>query len=227
MLDWDYVALGESITMDMSAGYAEILEGDLGITIIFHDWQIPGAHSSTLLERLRTNDRLRQELREAEVITFDIPLGVIGSAMRTYAWGEPGDCGGEDNQDCLREAFSIYMSDTEEIIAEIVSLRSPEEALIRGMDTWQLKVGESKESGSFELFNGYLRQANAHIIEVATSYGIPVARVYDAFMGEGGIENPRDLGFVQADGNHLTQDGSALMAELFRSIGYEYSPGVP
>jgi hypothetical protein len=170
---------------------------------------------------------LRQDLQEAEVITFLIPLGIIGLAMRTYEIGDPGACGGADNKDCLRDAFSIYVTDTNEIIAEIVSLRSPSEALIRMMDTWQLKVRETKESGSFEMFNKYWREANAHVIEVATSYGIPVARVYDALMGKSGIEDPRDLGLLQPDGIHPSQDGSSLMAELFQALGHDYALGAP
>jgi hypothetical protein len=227
VLEWDYVALGESITVGMTNRYAEILEQDLGVTILLHDWQVPNAHSSTLLEKLRTNEQLRQDLREAEVITLDIPLGVIASAMRTFAFEEPGGCGGVDNQDCIREAFSIYMTDTDEIIAEIVSLRMPSEALIRVMDTWQLKVRETKESGSFGMYNQHWREANAHIFEVATRCGIPVARIYDAFMGVDGIEDPRELGLVGSDGLHPTRDGSALMAELFRNLGYDYALDSP
>jgi hypothetical protein len=222
--EWDYVAMGESITFGMVAHYAEMLEQDLGVTIDLHDWQVPGEHSSSLLERLRTNEQLRRDLREAEVITFLIPLGVIAGPMQTFELGDPGACGGVDNQDCLREAFATYIADTDEIIAEIVSLRSPSEALIRIQDTWQLKVRETKESGSFDIFNGYWREANAHVIEVATSYDIPVARVYDAFMGEDGIEDPRDEGLLGPDGIHPTSEGMTLMAELFRELGYEYAP---
>jgi hypothetical protein len=225
--EWDYVAIGESITVGMTHRYAKILEQDLGVAIVLHDWQFPNAHSSNLLEKLRSNEQLRQDLQEAEVITLNIPLGVIASAMRTYAFGEPGDCGGVDNQDCIQEAFSIYMTDTEEIIAEIVSLRRPSEALIRIMDTWQLKVRETKETGSFEMYNAYWREANDHIVEVATSYGIPVARIFDAFMGEDGVEDPRDLGLVGSDGLHPIQDGIDLMAEIFRNLGYDYAVDSP
>ena len=224
---WDYVALGESITYGMVERYAEMLEEDLGVKIDLHDWQVPGEHSSSLLKKLRTNELLRRELQEAEVITFLIPLGVISGPMRTFGRGEPGACGGEDNQDCLRKAFATYMADTDGIIAEIVSLRSPSEALIRTQDTWQLKVRETQQTGSFEIFNGYWREANAHVIDVATSYDIPVARIYDAFMGEDGAEDPRAQGLLQADGLHPTPKGSTLMAEFFRQLGYEYAQDTP
>jgi lysophospholipase L1-like esterase len=119
------------------------------------------------------------------------------------------------------------MADTDGIIAEIVALRSPSEALIRMQDTWQLKVRETQESGNFEILNGYWRKANAHVMEVATSYDIPVARVYDAFMGDDGMQDPRDQGLLRPDGIHPNPEGSTLVAELFRELGYEYAPSAP
>jgi lysophospholipase L1-like esterase len=59
------------------------------------------------------------------------------------------------------------------------------------------------------------------VIEVAEYYHIPVARVYDAFMGEDGSEDPQDRGLIH-DGRHTSPEGAALMAELFRDLGYEY-----
>jgi hypothetical protein len=227
MPEWDYVAMGESITFETVSRYAEILEQDLGVQIDLHDWQAPSEHSSNLLKKLRRDELLRRDIREAEVITFLIPLGVIAGAMRTFELGEPGACGGIDNQDCLREAFATYMADTDAIMAEIVSLCSPSEALIRVQDTWQLKVRETQATGSFEMFNQYWREANAHVIQVATSYHIPVARVYGAFMGPDGVQDPRDFGLLQSDGLHPTLEGSALVAELFRELGYEYAPPGP
>jgi hypothetical protein len=179
------------------------------------------------ISKLRTNEQLRQDLQEAEVITFLIPLGVLSGPMQTFSRGEPGACGGADNQDCLREAYATYMADTDSIIAEIVALRSPSEALIRLHDTWLLKVRESQEAGSFEMYQGYLTDANAHVVDVATDHGIPVARFYDAFMGKYGSEDPRDLGLVLPDGIHPSVEGSTLMAELLRDLGYEVAPGTP
>jgi hypothetical protein len=218
---WDYVALGESMSFDMISRYAKILERDLGVSVELHDWARANDHSSSLLERLRTNERLRQALREAEVVTFQIPIGVIVGPFKTFEFGDPGECGGDDNQDCLRDAFETYMADTDEIIAEIVSLRNPSDAVIRAQDVYQIKVRETQETGSFEIINGYWRAANAHLIEVATRYGIPVARVYDAFMGEDGVQDPRDQGLILSDGLHPSPEGAALMAELFQAMGYE------
>jgi lysophospholipase L1-like esterase len=227
MPEWDYVALGDSITMGMAPRYAEMLEQDLGVTITLHERQVSYLSSEDLLKMLRTDEQLRQELQEAEVITFNISFRIIGNAMTKYTYGEPGECGGVDNQDCIREAFSRIMANTDDIFAEIVSLCRPSETLIRTIDTWHIKVTEEKDLGIFDTTNKYWREVNAHVIEVATSYGIPVARLYDAFMGKDGIEDPRDLGLVQFDGIHPTSDGVDLMTSLLQDLGYEYAPATP
>ena len=223
---WTYVALGDSVTWGMIPLYAEMLEKDLGVTVVIQDRTVGGEHSSRLLQRLRTSTWLRKELREADVITIEIPWNAFEDPCLAFLNGSPGACGGSDNEDCLREALETYMADTEAIIAEIVSLRSPSEALIRIQDTYQFHVRESKAKGAFETINRYWREANAHVIEVAETYHIPVARVYDAFMGDDGSEDPQDSGLI-SDGRHTTPEGAALMAELFRGLGYEYAVSEP
>ena len=220
--EWDYVAIGDSVTWGFVDYYKDFLEEDLGVTVKVHNWTKGGDHSSRLLERLRTNEEFRNSIRKAEVITFEIPWGVVSTPCQTYVGILTGSCGGEDNQDCLREAFGIYKSDTEEILAEIVSLRSPSDALIRTMTTYQFQVARTKESGTFEVINKYWRDANAHVEEVASAYEIPVAHVYDVFMGESGTEDPREKGLLY-DPMHTTDKGAYIMAELFRDLGYEYS----
>jgi lysophospholipase L1-like esterase len=223
---WTYVALGDSVTWGMIPLYAEMLEEDLGVTVIVQNRTVGGDHSSQLLERLRTSNWLRKELREADVITIEIPWNVFEDPCLAFLNGSPGACGGSDNQDCLREALETYKADTDAIIAEIVSLRSPSEALIRMQDTYQFNVRQSKAEGAFETINKYWREANAHVKEVAEYYHIPVARVYDAFMGEDGSDDPQDKGLIH-DGFHTSPEGAALMAELFRDLGYEYAVSEP
>ena len=222
---WDYVALGDPNVFGMMPIYAQMIEQDLGVKVEIHSWEMGGDYSRRLLDRLRTNDQMRNDLREAEVITIEIPNAGLRQPSFTFAYGKSGDCGGDDNQDCLREAFGAHRADTDEIIAEIVSLRSPNDAVIRAVDMYQFMVSESHDTGWFEVYNPYWREKNAHLIETASRYGIRVARVYDAFMGEGGAEDPRDKGLVKADGIHPTPEGARLMAELLRDLGY--APLVP
>jgi hypothetical protein len=205
--------------------YAAHLERDLGVKVKIHDWARGELGSSYLLEDLRTDPELRRDIGEAEVVIFAMWPTVFENPANTYSFGSPGACGGTDNQDCLREALKVYKEDTDAIFAELVSLRSPSDALIRTMD-FHLNVKELKATGAFEVINTYWQDANEYVIQVAGEHHIPVARVYAAFMGPNGDEDPMDKGYV-FDGIHPTEKGADLMAELFRELGYEYAPPEP
>ena len=60
--------------------------------------------------------------------------------------------------------------------------------------------------------------------EVAESYGIPVARVWEDFMGtDGEIPDLVEAGLVSVDGIHPTAIGAQRMAELYHDLGYTLS----
>lgn len=223
--EWDYVVMGDSTVSGLTTHYTEYLEQDLGIKIKIHPWIREGGSSEGMLNALRTDEKLRKNLSEAEVITFIIPRWIFQVPAETYLLSGPGACGGADNQDCLRQALKSFEADTDAIIAEIVSLRSPSDALIRAVDAhtyWP--VAESKQNGAFAGVAFYWQAANQHLAQTAGERHIPVARVYDAFNGPGGDEDPRDNGYVLPDALHPTEKGGILMAELVRNLGYEYAP---
>jgi hypothetical protein len=224
--EWDLVVMGDCQVFRLMPRYAEHLARDLGVEIEVHDWARGELGSSRLLEDLRTNPELRRDIGEAEVVIFDMMPTALQNPANRYSFGSPGACGGTDNQDCLREALQEYKADTDAIIAEIVSLRSPSEALLRTMDIHEFMAQDWEAAGSFDVVNSYKQAANEHIIQVAGEHHIPVARVYAAFRGPDGDEDPVDKGYVY-DGLHPTEEGADLLAELFRELGYEYAPQEP
>lgn len=223
--DWDYVVLGDSITL----GYPELLKTgieddfDGSVTITIKNWYMGGQTSSQMLRALQTTEQLREDIRKAEMITVLIPWAGCAGALKKYGYGGGGSCGGEDNQDCLRECLANYKSDTTAIFAELVDLRNPSEALIRVHDVYQFHTSSTQELGTFDVINSYWQEANTHVHDTAESYGIPVAYVYDAFMGEDGIQPPEENGLVGMDMVHTTSEGQQLIAELLRGLGYELS----
>lgn len=223
--EWDYVVIGASSTLIYPRYYAEMLEEDLGVSIHLNKWSIDYLSSSQMLNLLQTDEELREAIQNAEIITFEIPMDVFKIPISQLFL--PGlDCGGDDNQDCIRAAMDIYKADTEAIFAELVALRSPSEALFRATDLWMFNVERIKAVGDYEfrVLNTYWREANAHVIEVATEYEIPVALAFDAFMGEDGTDTPsKDL---LSDQVHPTHKGAKLIAELLRDLGYAYAPPV-
>lgn len=218
---WEYIVLGDSITSFYPKILKAQIEADFNgdVTIWVINRLRGGQTSSELLEFLQTDERLREEIQEAELITFYIPFGGCSDAMSTYTDG--GVCGGEDNQDCVRECLDIYKADTTAIFAELVSLRSPSEALIRTHDIYQFYTSLIQEEKKFEVINSYWREANAHVHATAEKFDIPVANVYDAFMGEDGVQPPEENGLVVSDMVHTTLQGAQLIADLLHELGYE------
>jgi hypothetical protein len=215
---WDYVVLGDSLTLGFGKKYANFIEADLGVEIKVHSRNRGGQDSRHLLDELRNNEELRNEIREAEIVTFNIsPLHfkVIESA---YMLGE---CGGPDNQDCLREALALLKSDTDALIAEILSLRSTSDTIIRAMTCPIPYVNWYKEKALFEGVYPYWAAYNAYVVQAASEHNIPVARVYHTFNGPNGDEDSEDKGYTGSDGVHPSPVGDDLIAELFRELGYE------
>lgn len=210
---WAYVVLGDSTTRGYPEKFAAKIKEQAGVTIEIKKWSQGGDHSSKLLKRLQKNEQLRQDIREAEIITFVIPWNVFEKPARTYTSNKPEKCGGNDNQDCLREALAVYQADTEAIVAEIAALRSPENTLILAHDVWQFMVTMTRESGDFEVLNQYWQRANNHVHSVCGQYGIPVARVYEAFMGSDHSKNPEENGLIY-DGYHTTEEGQDIIVDL-------------
>jgi hypothetical protein len=226
--EWDWVVIGDSTVGGLIYRMPKFLEEDLGVKIRPHVTSKDGWSSEGMLRALRTDEKLRQNLRDAEVITFIVPRFVLKVPAETYLFSPPGSCGGSDNQDCLRTAEKQFVADVDAIFAEIVLLRSPSDALIRVMDAhtyWS--VAESKQKGTFEGLNGYWRAANDYMAKVAAEYAIPVVKVNEAFNGPNGDEDPRDNGYVIADALHPSEKGADLIAKLIRDLGYEYAPAKP
>lgn len=230
--EWHYVAFGDSTVFyprgsgSPAAGmiyqYAHMLEEDLGVDIVLNSYASGSGGAEMLIDRVQSSDLVRDAVAAADVVTLQIPLHNLDPAMRLYR-SDPEACGGEDNQDCLREAFGQYKRDTEAIFAEVTALSDPSEVLIRARDTYLFSVGELKESGDLEVLNRYWRDAQEHVHAVAEQHGIPVASVYDGFMGPDGTDDPAEKGWMMDDLIHPNEQGAQVMAQLMRELGYEYA----
>jgi hypothetical protein len=215
---WDYVVLGDSIAGNFASRYAKQIEADLGVEVRMHPWYGGNRHSSGLiLEDLRTDQELRSDLRDAEVVTFLVSALDLKEPIQAY---RAGTCGGAENQDCLREALTLLKADTDAIIAEILSLRSTSDTIIRAMTYYNFLVNDGKEWDYFQAVNPIWVAHNEYLVQAASEHGIGVARVDLAFNGPNLDEDPSDLGYVD-DGRHPNLEGITLIAELFRELGYE------
>lgn len=137
-------------------------------------------------------------------------------------------CGGPDNQECLRTALVLFKQNWDAIVEKVLRLRRFRRTIIRTMDIYYpyittdmaMDAWPEDEMTDFQVLNQYLAEANDHIAETSDRFGIPIARVHQAFNGFGGDEDPNIKGYIAFDGLHPNALGHGIIAERFRVLGY-------
>jgi lysophospholipase L1-like esterase len=201
---WNYVALGDSLAVGLYASrsyvdrYADYINADTGVRVSLSNHGQSGETSSQLLNALRGDSSLRQSLGAADVITFNIGINDFGHAVEAY---EDGTCGGADNQDCLRMALEMFEANWDAIIAELLSLRSTRNTIIR-------TVGLGHTPHIDNALEPYLDEVNEHIATTSTTYHIPYVQPY------------LDTSDLNPDGIHPNDKGYEVIAAQLRGLGY-------
>ena len=136
-----YVPMGDSLTFfpmsgsdNFNARYAAMLEADFGVDVEVRPHTVGGQRTDDFLEQLRTDDRLREDLGEAHVVTLLIP---------NDEWAEPfQDCGRSWRPRPLRlrgcrpsavlvDVIDSYKQQVDQIFDELTAIVDPAETLIR------------------------------------------------------------------------------------------------
>lgn len=223
-----YVPMGNSLLFSPGTGsfigrYRAMLEEDFGVHVEARSHAVGGQRTDDFLEQLRSNDRLRQDLADADVVTLVIPNDEWDEPFQTaLAVGgrDPSDCGGDDNQQCLRDVIDDYKQQVDQIFDELTDIVDPAQTLIRVHDFYQFHTNGTQED--FDIVYPYWREAQEHVEEVAGQHGVPVAQVFDDFMGaDGACIDLVAEGLVDPDGIHPTPEGAERMATLVHDLGYE------
>jgi acetyl esterase/lipase len=223
---WDYVALGDSIPNGFGIPdyrsyvdiYADYMREDLEVAVITHKWTQDGETSGQLLEKLRNDQKLRDDISTAELITIWTGWNDLGGALTLY---QTNTCGGSDNLDCIRGSVELLKINIDAIITEILSLRNPWDAQIIIADGGNPFVGTWKEQSIFEnLKIPAFEVWRDHIHLAAEENDLQVVFSYEVLNGPNGDKDPGALGIMQADGLHFNFDGHTLLADLHRELGY-------
>jgi hypothetical protein len=231
---WELVALGDSTPTGYGVGgedsyvqvYAGYIEDDLGIDVIVHNWATNETRTvADWVEVIRTNEELRDDLREAEVITMWLGWHDVVPSILV---GRPGSCNqgpsGVD-MDCLEEVTSPMKDGFAHLLSEIVSLASPRQTLILIADTGiPVRFVEAwKEDATFDVMQEHAYEVwREYILQAAGKHGARVANTYEAINGADG-DRPLPPEYWQSDRVHFSQQGHELIADLHRELGYEYS----
>ncbi len=201
-------------------GYIEMLEEDFGVHV---NVRLPGMGpccSPPVIAEYLTSDQAKSELAGADVVIIESPNSGLAYSAATVAGFDvldPADCGGDDNQQCLRDSLAEYKTGVEEIFSLLTEAVDPSETLIRAVEGYGLA------SDTSQITNPYWQEAHEFFAETAATYGIPTAHVFAEFVGPDGTDDPQDRGLIGSDQVHPTEAGALLIAELIHDLGYDFA----
>jgi lysophospholipase L1-like esterase len=203
-VSWDYVALGDSLAAGVGAErgyvdrYAAHLRNDTGARIRVTNLGVSGQTSSELLDALRGDESMRRVIEEAEVVTFNIGINDLGHAGAAY---EEGTCGGEDGEECLREAVEAVKGNWGAIATELLGLRSTGDTIIRTPGLGYTPRAEDD-------LQHYVSEVNRHIASTTRSKAVPYVEIPAGEIG------------MSPDGVHPNDAGYATIADRLRGLGF-------
>lgn len=218
-----YTALGDSLAAGVGGSpgyverYADHLRSDLRVEVrpVFN-LGVPGFTSSDLLVLVQSESSVRASISSARVLVWDIGGNDLREARSRYL---AGTCGGNDNLDCFRVTVATVKSNWDALLREFVALKPASSRILRTMDIYNPYVGEDTPSEAAAM-KPFLDEVNAYIHATAASNGVLVARVYQAFNGADGTQDPVARGLISADGLHPNNNGYVVIADELRKLGY-------
>jgi len=224
---WDYVVLGDSAfqapdeATTVADAQARLIKRDVGADAKVYWAYYPGTTSARILDELRYNKPLREAIRTAEVVLFDVP---VGQMKQTIPWDEtayqplPGSP--QRYRKGMARMLVDYRRDARAIVEEIVALRSPSAASIRAIDLWQVGYPGFRKMGLGAVMHDAWLGINEAVDRACAAQGVTVVDAYTAFMGPDGRTDPVAAGDILPDQMHLTDKGIAKLAELLHKEGY-------
>jgi lysophospholipase L1-like esterase len=201
---WDYVALGDSLAAGVGAQrgyvdrYAAHLRNDTGARVRVSNLGVSGQTSSELLDALREDESMRRAIEGAEVVTFNIGINDLGHAGAAY---QEGTCGGEDGEECLREAVEALKDNWDAIATKLLGLRSTGNTIIRTPGLGYTPRAEDD-------LEHYVSEVNRHIASTSRSRAVPYVEIPAGEIG------------MSPDGVHPNDAGYATIADRLRGLGF-------
>lgn len=221
-----YSALGDSISSpawnlfgitDYVPIYADGLGADLGVDVSSDYYSAPGWDSSALLNAVSTNRGWQSTISRSHAITLFIGFNdLYGSRLST----EAGTCGGPDNEDCYRAAYTAFRSNFDALLGLIASLHPDHETLVRVLTIYNPFTAIDRATGASPAFERYVQEFNAHIYDASLTRGFLVVDIYAEFNGRTGTFDPVARNLIYADEKHPSSAGQELIARALRSVRY-------
>jgi lysophospholipase L1-like esterase len=221
METWTYVALGDSTPAGFGVGVdnyvsflGEYIRQDFKVQVDVLNYARSGDRTKELLDKLKSNNRLRTDIKNADIITIWTGWNDMVSPLSMY---QAGFCGGEDNLDCIREAVRKINANFDAIFDEILNLNPSKNTRIIAADVGipPTLLNSWRDNGWLELLQAEAYEAwREHLVKTTQKRGVTVLHSYQVLNGPEGNEFLE--GIAQSDGFHFNQKGHVLLADLHR-----------
>ena len=223
---WDLVVLADSSSWGLAEAWAELIRRDEGVEVDVTDFAVGTQSGGSLLEHLRTEgDPQREAVREAEVISvWGGPAGTTWKSDLDRCFYDP--TGTRPPTRVGVEDMAPYARLWRDILSEISSLRNGQPTAVRTRDLYVPVVSLHLAAGTAEACAKGFTSVSSVVRDATEQAGGAFIPVYRAFNGPDRLQDPVDRGLLDVpDLQHLSPEGSALMAELHHEAGYEELTG--
>ena len=223
---WHLVVISDSTLGGVGQAYASLIEKDVSVQVELEDFALSELSAGAVLTVLQTGETsnwalqdLPDAVREAEIVVMFVnPLYSIDPQ-------EPLDLNGcfvnLPPRSCTPASLERWTSDLKAIWAEIFKLRQGQLTILRATDIYNPSVSPWKKHDIFEACTECWENMSDATRLAAEAYGIPFISRLDAFNGPDHDEDPREKGYISSDGEHLSELGRQVTAELLSQMGYE------
>ena len=222
--EWKLVVLGDSLVAKdysiLPEAYAAYLKEDLGIDVEIQNLAVGGETTRSLLTNVQKYPWYREPLQEAEIVLISVGGGDLPRMETRFFSGE---CGGVDNQDCLRQQLAESQAEWDALLVEISSLADPRETLIRPTIPRILEFYArvyKDQPQDVEVYNSYVVALYEHMARSCAEQGIPVLDLYALYDGPNADPYVPEIPGT-GDGVHVSDEGDEVIAGLLRELGYD------
>jgi hypothetical protein len=247
--EWNLLILSDSSNWGVGQTYAKLIEEDRKVKVNLHDCWVGSLSAKQILEGLQDNstrkcgdESWQKQVIAAEVIVlFGNPEGSEppdGSWDGTFTWlnwvsrsstihmSDPAELALRQEKairSCTPESFSLYEENLGKVIDRIYELREGRPVILR-MTDFYIPLHQGWRTGQMDVVcTSCMDTFAAAIRKVAASRQVPLVSTMDALNGNDHMSDPNELGYIQADGIHLSPEGAELVARLLQSSGYAYA----
>jgi lysophospholipase L1-like esterase len=221
---WHLIVLGDSLVAKdysiLPEVYAAYLEEDLGADVEIQNLAVGGETTRSLLTNVQKYPWYREPLQEADVVLISVGGGDLPRMEDRFFGGE---CGGADNQDCLRQQVEESQAEWDALLIEISSLADPRETRIRPIIPRILEFYArvyKDQPQDVEVYNSYVVALYEHMARSCAEQGIPVLDLYALYDGPNADPYIPEIPGT-GDGVHVSDEGDEVIAGLLRELGYD------